>query len=66
MDTVAQYLRLALQLAPMVVSLGEDIAQYVEDALAASKKDSGPTQEDWDKLHADEARMRAQLNAPSA
>ncbi len=55
------FLAAALQLTPVVVQAGEDIAQFVEWALSVYNSANGPTDADWDQLHAKEAGMRAKL-----
>jgi len=51
----------ALQLAPVVVTAGEDITQFVAWAIGIYDSESGPTDSDWDALHAREAALRAKL-----
>ena len=51
----------ALQLTPSLVAAGEDIAQFVDWAIAVYTNPNGPQQADWDALTAKEATLRAAL-----
>ena len=51
----------ALQLTPSLVMAGEDIAQFVDWAIAVWSSPAGPQPADWDTLHQKEAALRAQL-----
>jgi hypothetical protein len=51
----------ALQLTPLVVQAGEDIAAFVQWALAVYNSPSGPTDADWDALQAKEDALRTKL-----
>lgn len=55
-----EFILLALRLAPTIVSAGEDIAEFVEWAIAV-RDAGGPTDADWGRLHAKEAQLRAAL-----
>jgi len=55
------FLLAALQLTPAIVAAGEDIAQFVEWAVTVYNSPTGPTEADWNALHAKEAALRAQL-----
>lgn len=54
----------ALQLTPVVVAAGEDIAEFVSWSVGAFDRDGGPTDSDWDDLQAREAGLRAKLAPP--
>lgn len=59
------FVTLALQILPLLVKAGEDIAPFVQQIIGAINAPAGPTQADWDMLHAEEARLRALLNTPA-
>ncbi len=54
----------ALQLTPVVVAAGEDIAQFVSWSIGVFDQDGGPTDADWDELQAKEAELRSKLTPP--
>ena len=54
----------ALQLTPVIVAAGEDIAQFVTWSIGVYDQDGGPTDGDWDELQAKEAGLRAKLTLP--
>jgi len=51
----------ALKLAPLVIQAGQDFAAFVARVEAAASRTDGPTNADWDALHALEAELRARL-----
>ena len=55
------FLLAALQLTPAIVSAGEDIVQFVQWAIGVYNSPTGPTDTDWDTLHAKEAALRSKL-----
>ena len=57
-----EFIVAALQLAPAIVSAGEDIGQFVTWAISVYNSPSGPTDADWDSLNGKEATLRAQLD----
>ena len=58
------YLQFGLQLIPLLVQVGEDIAPFVAKLIAVSNSGADPLQADWDDLHAEEKRLRDILDAP--
>lgn len=63
MDPVT-FLTYAMQVGGLLIQVGEDVAPFAESVWnAINGKD--PTQADWDKLHAEEARLRTLLNQPA-
>lgn len=52
----------ALTLAPQIISAGMDIEAFIAKMITAATQDGGPTQADWDALHAAEDQARAALN----
>jgi hypothetical protein len=65
MDPVT-FVLAALKLAPTVIAVGENFLAFENEVEAASTKDGGPTDADWDALHAREAALRAKLNTDPA
>ncbi|MDA8230129.1 MAG: hypothetical protein M0006_02200 [Magnetospirillum sp.] len=59
------FLLAALQLTPLVVQAGEDIAAFVEWAIKVYNSPTGPADADWDTLAAKETEIRATLLGPS-
>lgn len=53
------YATLALEL----IKLGQQALPLAEQALGALQQPDGPTQADWDALHATEVELRARLSA---
>lgn len=58
-----EFLLLAIKLTPALIEAGENIAEFVNNAVTAVTKEGGPTVEDWNRLHDAEARLRAALDA---
>ncbi len=58
------FLTAALQLTPLVVQCGMDIAQFVTWALAVNASPTGPTDTDWSTLQSKEDAIRAHLVPP--
>ena len=56
-----EFIIAALQLAPTIVSAGEDIEQFVVWAISVYNSPAGPTDADWDSLKSKEATLRTQL-----
>jgi hypothetical protein len=54
---LASFLALALQLVPLLIKVGEDVAPLVKDALAVYNSGKDPTAEQWQALHDIEARL---------
>lgn len=59
------FITIALQLLPLLVKAGLDIAPLIERTVKVLNTEGGPTPEDWDALHADEDRLRLLLQNPS-
>jgi len=62
-QAIIDYLTAALKLAPNVISLGQDIVGFVENAISVSQSATGPTDADWAALDALEKPLRDELNS---
>lgn len=65
MDPVS-FLTIAMQLAPLIISTGEEIVPFVTGVWNTLTQPGGPTQADFDALAAQEATIRAQIAANAA
>ena len=64
MQAITVFVAAALQLAPLIISLGQDIAPLAQMVVDAIKGGGVPTDAQWNAMHELEASLRAQLNAP--
>lgn len=63
MEKALKFIEDLLRLAPAAIQAEEDIASIAQRAIKVVQA-GGPTADDWDWLHAAEARLRAMLRAP--
>lgn len=66
MSGITVFVAAALQLAPLVISLGQDIVPLAQMVVDAIKGGGVPTDAQWQAMHDLETRLRAQLNAAPA
>lgn len=66
MEKIVGFLKLALQIVPLVVQVGGKLPEYIEWVMGVVNSDTGPTDADWDALHSREAELRAKLNNPAS
>ncbi len=63
MMTALEYLVAVLNLAPQVISAGQDVAALASQALPVLQSSTGPSDADIAALAALEAKLRADLDA---
>lgn len=64
MNAVVTFITAALQLAPLLIQLGEDLIPVAERIYAVATQSGDPTDEDWAFLHEQQDKMNAIINAP--
>jgi hypothetical protein len=64
MAAITLFVTAALQLAPLIISLGRDIAPFAQMVIDAIKGGGVPTDAQWQAMHDLENSLRAELNAP--
>lgn len=64
MEAITVFVAAALQLAPLIISLGQDVAPLAQLVVDAIKGGGVPTDAQWTAMHELETKLRAELNAP--
>lgn len=64
MPAILAFVTAAMQLAPLLISLGRDIAPFAQMVIDAIKGGGVPTDAQWQAMHDLETSLRAELNAP--
>ena len=64
MNTIVQFIAAALQLAPYLIQIGEDLIPLATRVYDVVTKGGDPTDEDWGYLHDLQDKAKGVIDAP--